>query len=117
VETDLVFAVPSEARVLTFRKAAYVDVGPVGRGRGACVVEIGWRASTLAPLFPVFAGRLEVGEGVLRLDGVYAPPGGGIGVLVDRAVLHFVAKRTAVWFLERLAAHASSAQPRPRDGH
>jgi hypothetical protein len=40
----------------------------------------------------------------LRLDGVYAPPGGGIGLLVDRALLHFVAQRTAIWFLERVAA-------------
>jgi hypothetical protein len=117
VETDLAFALPAEARTLTFRKAAFVDIGSVmGDGR-TCSAEIGWRASTLAPLFPVFGGRVEARDGVLRLDGVYAPPGGGIGLLVDRALLHFVAQRTAIWFLERVAAQvdAPSSSDR-RDG-
>jgi hypothetical protein len=116
IETDLAFTLPSEARTLTFRKAAFVDIGPVIRDGGVCVVEIGWRAATMAPLFPVFAGRLGVADGLLRLEGLYAPPGGGIGVLVDRALLHFVAKRTAVWFLERVAGHASALPSVDRDG-
>jgi hypothetical protein len=113
VETDLAFALPAEARTLTFRKAAFVDIGPVRRDGRTCSAEIGWRASTLAPLFPVFGGRVEARDGVLRLDGVYAPPGGGIGLLVDRALLHFVAQRTAIWFLERVAGQVD---PRRSDG-
>lgn len=111
IETDLAFALPAEARTLTFHKAAYVDVGPVRRHGRTCTAEIGWRASTLAPLFPVFAGRVEVRDGSVRLDGVYAPPGGGVGLLVDRAILHFVAQRTALWFLERLAAQVDARRP------
>jgi hypothetical protein len=111
VETDLAFVLPSDARTLTFRKAAYVDIGPVRQDPDGCVAEIGWRASSLAPLFPVFAGMLEVRDSVLRLEGVYAPPGGGVGLLVDRTLLQFVAKRTAVWFLERLAVDAAAAPP------
>jgi hypothetical protein len=86
-----------------------VDVGPVDEDGDVCTAEVGWRASTLAPLFPVFAGQVVAHDGTMRLDGVYAPPGGGIGVLVDRALLHFVAKRTAMWFLERVAEQASVA--------
>lgn len=116
VETDLAFALPAEARTLTFRKAAFVDIGPVRRDGMTCSAEIGWRASTLAPLFPVFGGRVEARDGVLRLDGVYAPPGGGIGLLVDRALLHFVAQRTAIWFLERVAAQVDAPSSDRRDG-
>ena len=114
IETDLAFALPAERRTLTFRKAAFVDIGPVRRDGRTCSAEIGWRASTLAPLFPVFGGRVEARAGVLRLEGVYAPPGGGIGLLVDRALLHFVAQRTAIWFLERLAAQVDAASSSDR---
>ena len=109
VETDLAFSLSDDPRKLTFRKAAFVDIGvttdAAGRRRG----EIGWRASTLAPLFPVFAGSITIRDGTIHLRGVYAPPGGGVGLLVDRSFLHHFARRTGAWFLERLNEHLTSA--------
>lgn len=115
VETDLAFSLASEPRTVTFRKAAYVDLGTIRRDGSLCAGEVGWQASTFAPLFPVFAGTIEIRDGGLHLEGVYAPPGGGIGLLVDRGLLHHFARRTAVWFLDRLSDElaARSAEPPP----
>lgn len=103
IETDLAFTLQSDGRLLTFRKAALVDIGPVSATDGGCGVEIGWQAASFAPLFPVFAGRIIADGSRLDLHGVYAPPGGGIGLLIDHAFLHYFARRTANWFLDRLA--------------
>lgn len=112
VETDLAFTLQSDGRGLTFRKAALVDIGPVSAKAGGCAVEIGWRAASFAPLFPVFAGRIVADGSGLHLHGVYAPPGGGIGLLIDQAFLHYFARRTATWFLDRLAeAVVASSRP------
>jgi len=103
IETDLAFTLQSDGRLLTFRKAALVDIGPVSATDGGCGVEIGWQAASLAPLFPVFAGRIVADGSRLDLHGIYAPPGGGIGLLIDHAFVHYFAHRTANWFLDRLA--------------
>jgi hypothetical protein len=102
IATDLGFAMSGGDRPITLRKAAYVDVGPLQCIEGGCSATIAWQASTLAPLFPVFAGRLESTEDRLLLVGAYAPPGGGVGLLVDRAILRIVATRTAAGFLDQL---------------
>jgi hypothetical protein len=102
VETDLTFALSDDPRILTFRKAALVDLEAVVHPDGTCSGVVEWRAATFAPLFPAFAGTVRVDEGGLLLEGGYAPPGGGVGLLVDRAILHHFAERTAVWFLDRL---------------
>ena len=89
-------------RLTTLRKAAYVDLGlprPVGREWEA---EIAWRASTAAPLFPVFAGWLTIGVDQLRVDGLYAPPGGIVGRGADRMLLHVAANGTARWLLAEI---------------
>ena len=101
VETDLAFAMTDDPKKLTFRKAAFVDVGVV-RDVGGCIGRVEWRASSFAPLFPVFSGTVTAHDGGLHLEGVYAPPGGGVGLLVDRTFLHHFARRTAIWFLDRL---------------
>jgi hypothetical protein len=102
VETDLAFALSDDPERLTFRKAALVDVGVTPNQDGTCTGHVEWRASTFAPLFPVFAGTVTAHDGGLHLEGVYAPPGGGVGLLVDRTFLHHFARRTAIWFLDRL---------------
>ena len=102
VETDLTFALSGDPKTLTFRKAALVDLELRTEPDGTCSGVIEWRAATFAPLFPVFAGTVRVHDGGVHLEGGYAPPGGGVGLLVDRAILHHFAERTAVWFLERL---------------
>jgi hypothetical protein len=111
IETDLAFDLTEERRTMTFRKAAYVDLGPVRRTPHGCATEISWRASTYAPLFPVFAGTIEAIDGLLIIDGVYAPPGGGVGLLVDRGFLHVFARRTANWFLDRLVVELGGLSP------
>jgi len=85
------------------RKAAFVDLGPLTRVGTGFEMEIGWRAATLAPLFPVFAGRLALADGELRLEGWYAPPGGLIGRVADRVLLRIAARGTARWLLTALA--------------
>ncbi len=82
------------ASLVTFAKAAYVDLGPVhDLAADGWQVEVGWQASTLAPLFPVFSGTLS---------GWYAPPGGTLGRVADRALLPIAAEGTARWLLGKL---------------
>src|SRR6266545_113921 len=100
VRTDLAFALRRDGRVINFRRAALVDIGNLRRADQGCAGEIAWQSASLAPLFPVFAGRLFVRPSGLHLEGVYTPPGGGVGLLIDRVLLHHVAQRTANWFLD-----------------
>ncbi len=91
---------PSAAFV--FRKAALVEIGDIAPEGTGFRLEVGWRSATLAPLFPVFVGNLTLAPGRIVLDGFYAPPGGGIGVILDRALLNMAARRTAGWFISRV---------------
>ena len=101
-EADLRLRTGDAPSLVTFRKAAFVDIGPLRALNGGWQAEIGWRASSLAPLFPVFAGTLVIRSGELTLSGSYAPPGGVIGRAADRALLHIAAEGTARWFLARI---------------
>jgi hypothetical protein len=87
------------------RKSALVDIGIPATRASQVVVNVGWQSDSLSPLFPVFAGKLLLTPTSLVLDGLYAPPFGRLGLLIDRHVLHVVARRTALAFLDRLAAH------------
>jgi hypothetical protein len=91
-----------DAALATFHKAALLDLGPVRAAGTGYEVEIGWRAATAAPLFPVFSGRLVTEPGELRIEGIYAPPGGAVGRLADRVLLHTAANATARWVLREL---------------
>jgi hypothetical protein len=91
------------AGLTTFRKAAFVDLGPVQPAAGGSrTAEISWRAATAAPLFPVFSGELHIGPDRLTLSGLYAPPGGAAGMVADRALLHIAANGTARWLLREI---------------
>jgi hypothetical protein len=103
--TDLVLPLPPDGRLLSLRKAAFVDLGTVvNRSDGGCDVDVAWRSASLAPLFPVFAGRLMARSSGLTIEGHYAPPGGFVGRTADRMLLHTAARGTARWFLGHLAA-------------
>jgi hypothetical protein len=110
-ETDMRLRVSERPYIVTFRKAAYIDLGPVRSVNAGWEVEVGWRASTLAPLFPVFSGTIVARGPELTLSGWYAPPGGGVGRIADRALLHLGATGTAGWLLAELdrAAGESAA--------
>lgn len=86
-------------------KTALVDIGIPAAFAGGVAVQIGWQSDSLSPLFPVFAGQLRITARILVLDGLYAPPFGRLGLMIDRHILHVVARRTAEAFLARLAAH------------
>jgi hypothetical protein len=107
--SDLRLRVSDRPSLVTFGKAAYVDLGPVLPLNDGWQVEVGWRASTLAPLFPVFSGRIVARGNELTLSGWYAPPGGAFGRLADRVLLHIAAKGTARWLLGELVAAAEGA--------
>jgi hypothetical protein len=100
---DLELRVSDSAPRVAFHKAAYVDVGPISTDDEQARVDISWRAASLTPLFPVFAGELRWRNGQLQLDGYYAPPGGGVGVLADRLLLNVAARATGRRLLERIA--------------
>jgi len=98
-QADLRLRVSEKPSIATFRKAAFVDFGPIQPTNDGWEVEVGWRASTLAPLFPVFSGRITAHVGELTLAGWYAPPGGELGLVADRVLLHIAATGTARWLL------------------
>jgi hypothetical protein len=101
---DLELRVSDHRPRVSFRKAAFVDVGPLrAQAGGPLVLDISWRAAGLTPLFPVFAGTLRWQDGELRLDGVYAPPGGTVGAVADRLLLNVAARGTGRRLLERIA--------------
>jgi hypothetical protein len=108
-QADLRLRVSERPFLATFGKAAYVDFGPIQPLDGGWQVEVSWRAATLAPLFPVFSGSIVAREGELTLSGWYAPPGGSIGRIADRALLHLAATGTAQWLLRELEAAASAS--------
>jgi hypothetical protein len=101
-ETDLRLRVSDHPAIVTFRKAAYVDHGPFEATADGGRIEVGWRASTLAPLFPVFSGELRLDGREATLSGLYAPPGGVVGRVADRALLRVAATGTARWLLATL---------------
>lgn len=102
-ETDLALPLQAPGTAFVFRKAAIVEIGEIEVAGPGLRVPVSWRSATLAPLFPVFVGSLTVAPGRIVLDGFYAPPAGEVGVVLDRAFLNMAARRTAGWFIGRVA--------------
>lgn len=98
-----------QAGLTTFSKAAYLDLGPPRRTPEGWEAEISWRAAGAAPLFPVFSGWLVLRPQELRIEGLYAPPGGTVGRVADRVLLHVAANGTARWILHELDRAALGA--------
>jgi hypothetical protein len=105
---DLELRVGEHTPRISFRKAALVDLGEPTVDGGSVRVEIAWRAAGMTPLFPVFAGDLRWSDDVLRVEGVYAPPGGAVGAMADRLLLNVAARGTARRLLERIAEAVGS---------
>jgi hypothetical protein len=100
---DLELQVSPDARSL-FRKAAIVGLGEPRAADDRWIVPIEWFAATLAPLFPIFVGELQLHTDRVELHGSYVPPGGLIGYALDRALLRIAARGTAKWFLRKVAS-------------
>ncbi|HEX5579620.1 MAG TPA: hypothetical protein VFY43_08150 [Candidatus Limnocylindria bacterium] len=107
-QADLRLRVSDRPTLVTFGKAAYVDLGSVQPLADGWQAEVSWRAASLAPLFPVFSGTLVARSGELSISGWYAPPGGAVGRLADRALLHIAAEGTARWLLGELDGAAAA---------
>ena len=103
VATDLDLPILDGSSTGPVRKAAFIDLGPARQVGDLVLVEIAWRSASFAPLFPVFAGQLSISANDIVLDGRYAPPVGRLGLLLDQALLHLVARRTAGALVARLA--------------
>lgn len=56
-QTAMRLRVSDRPAIVTFRKAAYVDLGPLRSVNDGWEAEVGWQAATLAPLFPVVLGE------------------------------------------------------------
>lgn len=61
----------------------------------------------LSRMVPSFDGDVAVvdhgdGDGEIDLVGFYEPPGGGLGGMLDIAVMHLLARRTAASFLREI---------------
>lgn len=108
VEVDLALPILDGSAPGPVYKAAFIGLGPIEPVADGLGLDIEWRSASLAPLFPVFVGRLQVLTTGLILDGRYAPPFGKLGLVIDRSLLHFVARRTAVALLARLASQFAS---------
>ena len=109
IATDLELPILDGSGKGSVRKSALIDLGPAQRVDGSILVDIAWRPASFAPLFPVFAGHLQINADRLALDGRCAPASGKLGLLIDGALLHLVARRTAQAFLGRLAARCLAA--------
>ena len=101
-QADLKLRVSDNPALVTFRKAALIDIGPVRPRPGGWEVEVSWRASTMAPLFPVFSGSIVAEHDQLTIAGWYSPPGGVLGRVADRVLLHIAAEGTARWLLREI---------------
>lgn len=121
-----------ESTLLSASRQAYgegitaIRVGPVGGAPGlskvvevryrdllargdSAVLTIRWEASGAGGgLFPALDADVTLSPdgdhaSVLRLDGAYRPPFGGLGAGLDRALLHRVAMATIADFIRRIA--------------
>jgi len=105
--TDLKVGRPAAGSRLAIRKSAFADLGSIFRGEEELRIEISWRSASLAPLFPVFSGWLTVRSDEIAIDGCYVAPGGRLGHVADRALMHRAAGYTAQWLWGELARAAA----------
>lgn len=103
-------------------KRVEVGVGEPVRLTGATLVPITWKATGVGVVFPSLEGDLEIAalgpdRTQLSLSARYRPPLGGVGRVLDRALLHRVAEATVKDFVHRVrAALLDRLQPASGDG-
>ncbi len=101
---------------VSVRKRVSVQLGePETKGEWTNV-PISWKATFPEQLFPVLVVRLElapVEKTVTRLtvSGMYEPPLGRLGELIDDAIMHTVAEATVREVTESIAKQLGSPQP------
>jgi len=85
-----------------------IEIGEPVRLGPTTVLPISWSPTSSTGLLPVLEGDLEVSplgadRTQLAMSARYRPPLGGVGRVVDRALLHRVAESTVKDFLDRVA--------------
>lgn len=89
---------------LSFRKSMILAAGdPVEAGSG-WEIPVEWRSATMAPLFPVFVGKITVCFDRMNVEGWYAPPFGAVGTILDQALMRIAARATARHVVRTFAA-------------
>lgn len=108
---------------ISVRKRVTVELGEPERKGGWTNVPITWKATFPEQLFPVLTGRLEltpVETNVTRLtlSGMYEPPLGKLGGLIDEALMHSVADATVREVAESVARQLGEIvdSERPAEG-
>jgi hypothetical protein len=108
---------------VSVHKRVTVELGEPEHKGDWTSVPISWKATFPERLFPVLFGHLElvpVDRDVTRLtvSGMYEPPLGKLGELIDDAVMHGVAEATVQEVAESIARQlgAASGSTQPSGG-
>jgi hypothetical protein len=119
-ERQLLAEVGFEVAHVRVEKQVEIELVDLVRSPSKVVLLIRWKAHRATGLFPVLEGSLEVtpsSDGSqLFVNGEYQPPGGAVGRVTDRAVLHRIAKATVRDFAERIAATLPELSGEAADG-
>jgi hypothetical protein len=99
---------------VSVHKKVAVELGQPERKGDWTQVPISWKATFPERLFPVLFGHLElvpVDREITRLtvSGMYEPPLGKLGELIDDAVMHGVAEATVREVAESIARQLTGA--------
>jgi hypothetical protein len=99
---------------ISVHKRVQVELGEPERRGDWTNVPITWKATFPEKLFPVLDGRLQltpVEKDLTRLtlSGMYEPPLGRLGALIDEAVMHSVADATVRELAESIARQVGTA--------
>ena len=98
---------------ISVQKRVTVELGEPETKGDWTNVPITWKATFPEQLFPVLTGRLELtpvdrNSTRLTLSGMYEPPLGRLGTLIDDAVMHSVAEATVREVAESIARQLGS---------
>lgn len=100
---------------VSVRKRVKVELGEPEAHGDWTDVPISWKATFPEHLFPTLTGRLELApvdktETRLTVSGMYEPPLGRIGAVIDEALMHNVAEATVRELTEEIAAQLGGDQ-------
>jgi hypothetical protein len=98
---------------VSIHKRVIVELGEPEKKGEWTNLPISWKATFPEQLFPVLVGRLElvpVEKTVTRLtvSGMYQPPLGRLGALIDETIMHSVAEATVKEVTDSIAAQLSA---------
>ena len=111
---DVLLADVGFGETIRIQRTVRVELGRPIRSGSKVIFPLRWAASGPAGLFPSLDADLDVaplgdGRTQLAMSARYVPPLGGVGRVIDRAVLSRVAEATLKDFLDRLGATIMAA--------